>query len=74
MMANLSKKRSKVLTEYEEDLIESEMEGTGGEVLRGRERCEGSHESDDLICCEMTLRLKFIHHSICEGGREGGRE
>ena len=56
-IANLSEERSKVLAEYEEDLIEPEMEGAGGEVLRGREGRQRPHESDDLICREMTFWL-----------------
>ena len=49
------------------------MGGADGEVLRIGEGCERSHESDDLVRCEVTLGLQFIHDTVCEGeeGDEG---
>ena len=46
-----------MLTEDVENLVEREVAGSQGHVLRRRKRSERSHEGYDFICREVSLRL-----------------
>lgn len=54
---DLGEKWPKMLAENEKNLIVHKFRGTEGKVLWVREGGEGSHEGNDLVCSEVTLRL-----------------
>ena len=70
----LGEEGTEMVTEYAEDLVKHEEVRAEGEILGGGERGEGSHESDYLICREVTLRLQLVYHSIWERERERERQ